>query len=74
MDVLGHDDVADHDKMVAPAHLFEHRDEQIVVGFAGEPGTTVIATSGDVMQVACAVIAMKSGHGELLSQVEIGWL
>ena len=24
MHVLGHDDIADHDKMVAPAHLLEH--------------------------------------------------
>ena len=27
MHVLGHDDIAGHDKMVAPAHLFEHLDE-----------------------------------------------
>jgi hypothetical protein len=34
----------------------------------------VKTTGGDVVKVACAVIAMKSGHGELLSQTEIGWL
>jgi len=27
MHVLGHDDIADHDKMVASAHLFEHLDK-----------------------------------------------
>jgi hypothetical protein len=60
--------------MIAPAHLFEHLDEQIAVRFAGEPGAPAITTRGDVVQVACAVIAMKSGHVELLSQIEIGWL
>jgi hypothetical protein len=34
----------------------------------------VIATGGDVMQMTCAVVAMKWGHGELLSQIEMGWL
>ncbi len=63
MDMLGHDYVADHDKMIALPHLLQHFKEQIAVSCAGEPS------------LPSAVLAMKSSvHEGALSQMEVVWL
>ena len=58
MEVLGHDDVAEHDETVALAGLFEDFEEEIAAGCAAQRGPALVATAGNEVQVSCAVVSL----------------
>jgi hypothetical protein len=44
MNMLGHDDVSEHNKTIATAHGFEDVEEQVTVAGAGQKWVALITT------------------------------
>ena len=64
VDVLGHDDVSDYSKTVAPPHLLQHVQEQVAIMGAAEQWQALVPAGGDEVRVSRPVIAMEPvGHG-----------
>src|SRR5271154_7584030 len=47
VDVLGHDDVSDHDELVAAAHLLQHGEKELATEGCAQQWLPPIATAGD---------------------------
>jgi len=68
MDMLRHDDVAHHNEMIAAAHMFQHFKKQVASGGGLEQRATLVATGGDVVQVALTIAAIEIRHAGVLSR------
>ena len=68
MDMLGHDDIAHHDEMIASADVLQHFNEQVAPGGEIEQRAPLLTTSGDAVQVALAVAAIEVRHAGVLAQ------
>jgi hypothetical protein len=63
VDVFGHHHVADDDKTVSLPRPFQDIEKQIAALGCTQHGQPMVATTGNKMQVFCAVISFKlSGH------------
>ncbi len=69
MDMLGHDDVAHHNEMIASADVFQRFNKQVAPGGEIEQRAPLVTTSGDVVQVALAVAAIEVRHLGVLAQM-----
>jgi hypothetical protein len=72
MNVIGHGDVAYDHKTITPADCFEHHQKQIAPLPARQPGSSMITTAGDEMQLIGAVIApgMVGHRASLMAAAE----
>jgi hypothetical protein len=60
--------VADDDKTIAAADLFQDLEKQVAISRAVEQRTAPVATRGDEAKVSGAVVAMESvGHGGFIA-------
>jgi len=68
VDVLGHDDIAHHNEMIAVAHVLQHFNEQVASGGESEQRAALVTTGGDVVQVTLAVEAIEVRHVGVLAR------
>ncbi len=69
MNVVGHHDVADHNKLVALTDFLEYLQKQIVPFWTREPGLAVITTTGEEVEIIVARVALGAG-GHFLNLFE----
>jgi hypothetical protein len=63
MDVIGHDRITDHDKLVTLAHFFEDLEEEIAPHRACQPRLGVITTTGEKVEIVVTGISLEAvGH------------
>ncbi len=61
VNVVGHHDIADYNKLVALAGLLEDLQEQIASARAGQPGLAMITTAGEKVEIVVAGVALEAG-------------
>jgi sugar (pentulose or hexulose) kinase len=54
--------------MVAAAHVFQHFKKQVASGGGLDQRAPLVATGGDVVQVALAIAAIENRHAGVLSR------
>jgi hypothetical protein len=65
MEVFGHNDVADDDELITPANPLPDSEEEVSSTYATQQRETVIATAGDEVKIAAAVVSLQTpGHRE----------
>jgi hypothetical protein len=57
--MLGHDDIADDNKMIAAAHLFQDPEKEITIPRAVKKCAAMVTTGRDKVQVSSTVITAK---------------
>jgi hypothetical protein len=73
--VVGHRDVADHNKLVALTDFFEDFEEQVAPLWACQPRLAMIRTTGEEVEIIMAGVALKTGgHVPNFMKADIdGW-
>ncbi len=67
MEMLGHDDVAHYNEMIAAADILQHFKKRVApIGI--EQRAPLVTTGGDVVQVSLAVAAIQVRHVEVLAE------
>jgi hypothetical protein len=72
MDVLRHDDVSQNDEAIAAAHFLQHVQEEIASVRGAEKGLATIATGGDKVQIAGAVVTLKVSRHDKENRSAVG--
>jgi hypothetical protein len=72
MDVLWHDDVTQNDEAIATAHFLQDVQEEIASVHGAEKGLAAIATGGDKVQIASAIVTLKVARHDKESRSAVG--
>jgi hypothetical protein len=68
MNMLGHDHIANNDKVVSPPNLFQYSQQQVAMLPLAEHRHALITTGGDEVEIPRTIVATKFvGHEQDLS-------